>query len=67
MVGEKSGTIRIFSTETLKPVYSIIAYNDALKMVSSPLLSFDWSQITPEMIVANTYSDILIWNSSKSW
>lgn len=67
MVGEKSGTIRIFSTETLKPVYSIVAYDDALKTVSSPILSFDWSQITPEVIVANTNSHIYLWNSSKSW
>lgn len=67
MVGEKAGTIRIFSIETLKPVYSLVALNENLKTMSFPLLHFDWSQITPEIIVAVTNSEIFLWNSSKSW
>jgi WD40 repeat protein len=67
MVGEKSGTIRIFSIETLKPVYSLLCLNENLKTMSFPLLNFDWSQINPEAIVAISNGEIFLWNTSKSW
>lgn len=67
MVGEKSGVIRIFSLETLKPVYSIMCFNEITKISGFPLLSFDWSQMNPEIIIANTLNEIYVWNTSKSW
>lgn len=67
MVGEKSGTIRIFNLDTLKPVFSLMSYNESLKSMSFPLLVFDWSQTNPEFIVANTNTEIFLWNSAKSW
>ena len=66
MVGEKSGTIRIYSVDTMKPVYSLSSINEATKEVAYPLLSFDWCQFSPECIVANTGTDIFLWNTSKS-
>ncbi|RNA45243.1 nucleoporin Nup37 [Brachionus plicatilis] len=66
MVAETSGLIRIYSIETLRPVYSLLCYNDAIKRIATPILSFDWSQLSPEIIVANTCNEILIWNTSRS-
>jgi hypothetical protein len=64
MVGEKSGLIRIYSIETMKPVYSLMSN---LKIEYFPLISFDWSESNPEVIIANTSNSIYIWNTSKSW
>lgn len=64
MVGEKSGLIRIYSIETLKPVYTLFCN---LKIENFPLISFDWSETNPEVIIANTSNTIFIWNTSNSW
>lgn len=66
MVAETSGLIRIYSLETLRPVYSLLCYNDSIKRIATPILSFDWSQTSPEIIAANTSNEILIWNTSRS-
>lgn len=67
MVGEKSGVIRIYSLETLRPVYSLLCINETTKISGVPLLSFDWCQVNPEVIIANTNTEIYVWNTSKSW
>lgn len=64
MVGEKSGLIRVISLELMKTVYTIMCGNDMVKL---PLLSFDWCQFNPEIIVASTATDIFLWNTSRSW
>lgn len=66
MVAETSGLIRIYSLETSSPVYSLLCYNESIKRITTPILSFDWSQISPEIIVANTSNEILLWNTSGS-
>jgi len=63
MVGEKSGLLRIYSVETLKPIYTL-ACN--LNVDFFPLISFDWSETNPEVIIANTNTRIFVWNTSKS-
>ena len=66
MVGERAGTIRIYSTESLKPIYSLVCLNPETKSIGNPLISFDWCQLSPEHIIANTNSDIYVWNTAKS-
>ncbi|CAF0737329.1 unnamed protein product [Brachionus calyciflorus] len=66
MVTEASGVIRIYSLDTLRPVFSLLCFNEQTKRISTPILSFDWSQLSPEIIIANTINEILIWNTSKS-
>ena len=66
MVAEASGVIRIYSLETLRPVYSLLSFNETTKRINTPILSFDWSQLSPEIVLANTCNEILIWNTSKS-
>jgi hypothetical protein len=67
MIAERSGTIRIFNIESLKPVFSLPCLTKDDKEISYPaIFSFDWCQFSPEIIIANTTSDIYIWNTAKS-
>ena len=66
MVGEKGGTIRIYSIDMLKPVFSLTCINHITRELAYPILSFDWSQFNPEIIVACTNTDIYVWNTSRS-
>jgi hypothetical protein len=66
MVGEKSGTVRIYSVESLKPLYSLSCLNNITKEIGYPFMSFDWCQFSPEVIIANTNTDIYVWNTSRT-
>jgi hypothetical protein len=69
MVAERSGTVRVFNAESLKPVYSLscLSMGKDAKYLGYPLLSFDWCQSNPEIIIASTASDIYLWNTANSW
>ena len=65
MVAEKSGFIRVYNLEHLQPTFTLMTLGS--KIESLPVLSADWCQINPEIVVASTISDVLIWNTSSSW
>ncbi len=66
MVGEKNGLIRIYNVETLKPLFTLMC-NGFNSSHHNPLLSFDWSELNPEVVVGNTINTILLWNTFNSW
>lgn len=65
MVAERSGLIRIYNTDTLRPMYTLLSV-DPSNNDSLSILSFDWCQTNPEVVIATTRSDIIFWNSSNS-
>jgi len=67
MIAERSGLIRIYNTDTLKPMYTLLATDLANESASMSLLTFDWCQTNPEVVIATTRSEIIFWNSSISW
>lgn len=67
MVAERSGVIRIYNLETLKPIYTLLSVDPANEPINLSLLSFDWCQTNPEIVIATTRSDIIFWNTSNSW
>jgi hypothetical protein len=66
MVGEKSGLIRIYHVETLKPLFTLMSNGFNSNSHHNPLLSFDWSDTSPEVVVANTLNTIVLWNTFNS-
>jgi len=66
MVAERSGLIRIYNTETLRPMYTLLTADPANESISRSILSFDWCQTNPEVVIATTRSEIVFWNSSNS-
>ena len=67
MIAERSGLIRIYNLETMRPMYTLLSMDPVNDPVSLSLLSFDWCQTNPEVVIATTRSDIIFWNTSKSW
>jgi hypothetical protein len=65
MVVEKCGFVRVYNLTTLQPVFTLLSINN--KINSLPLLSADWCQLNPAIVIANTNADIFIWNTSYSW
>jgi hypothetical protein len=65
MVVEKSGLLRVYSLSTLQPVFTLLPVTTRIN--SLPLLSADWCQLNPAVVIANTNADIFIWNTSYSW
>jgi len=66
MVAERSGLIRIYNLETLKPIYTLMSMDPINNHENLSLLSFDWCQTNPEIVIATTRSDIIFWNTSNS-
>lgn len=66
MIAERSGLIRIYNLETMRPMYTLLSMDPVNDPVSLSLLSFDWCQTNPEVVIATTRSDIIFWNTSKS-
>lgn len=66
MVAERSGLIRIYNLDTLRPMYTLISMDPSNDSVNLSLLSFDWCQTNPEIVIATTRSDIIFWNTSNS-
>ena len=67
MVGEKSGLIRIYNVETLKPLFTLMCNGFNSTVSHNPLLSFDWSESNPEVVVGSTINTIVLWNTFNSW
>lgn len=65
MIGEKSGLIRVYNLTTLQPMLTLMSIQNRIS--SLPLLTINWSQLNPAIVIANTNSDIFIWNTSNSW
>ena len=65
MVVEKCGLIRVYNLQTLLPIFTLVSVNN--KINSLPLLSADWCQLNPAIVITNTNADIFIWNTSYSW
>lgn len=64
IICEMTGVVRIYSTETLRPLYTLMC---TFNQVSSlPMKSLDWCQLNPELIIAATNYEVFLWNSYKS-
>lgn len=66
MVAERSGLIRIYNLETMRPIYTLLSMEPFNEAVTFPLISFDWCQTNPEVVIATTKSQIIYWNTSGS-
>ena len=67
MVGEKSGLIRIYNVDTLKPLFTLMCNGFNTYQHHNPLLSFDWSESNPEFVVGSTLNTVILWNTFNSW
>jgi hypothetical protein len=71
MIAERLGLIRIYNLETLKPIYTLLCVNSLVDDNSSliknnSILTIDWCQSSPEIVIATTNNDIIFWNTYKS-
>lgn len=67
MIAERLGLIRIYNLETLKPIYTLLCLNNLDREIKNfSLLSIDWCQSSPEIVIATTSTDIIFWNTYKS-
>jgi hypothetical protein len=67
MVAERLGLIRIYNLESLKPIYTLLCMSTfETELLNTCLLSMDWCQSSPEIVVASTSTDIILWNTYKS-
>ena len=67
MIAERLGLIRIYKLETLKPIYTLLCLNNLDREIKNvSLLSIDWCQSSPEIVIATTSTDIIFWNTYKS-
>jgi hypothetical protein len=71
MIAERLGLIRIYNLETLKPIYTLLCVNNLVDDNSSliknnSILTIDWCQSSPEIVIATTNNDIIFWNTYKS-
>ena len=67
MVAERLGLIRIYNLESLKPIYTLLCMNNLdRELKNTSILSIDWCQSSPEIVVATTSTDIIFWNTYKS-
>lgn len=67
MVAERLGLIRIYNLETRKPIYTLLSINNVDREIkNSSILSIDWCQSSPELVIATTSSDIIFWNTNQS-
>ena len=67
MVAERLGFIRIYNVETMMPMYTLMCTDIAKDSPRLSILSFDWNQTNPEIVIATTSTEIIIWNTSNSW
>ena len=67
MVAERLGLIRIYNLETLKPIYTLLSINNVEREIKNlSILTIDWCQSSPELVIATTSSDIIFWNTNQS-